>query len=427
MGTIDPAAGALISKGTQPLALAVARAVDEERLWMRLQAMAAIGATPAGGVNRQALSTEDAQAQRQLVAWGEQIGLEPSADAAGNLFLRLPGRDPQAAPVMTGSHLDSQPTGGRFDGVYGVLAGLEALQALASAGVRPQRPIDLVAWMNEEGSRFAPGMMGSEAYAGLRALETLLPATDAQGVSVAQALAAMPAWPSRALGGSPHAYLEAHIEQGPLLERAGLPVGVVTGIQGKHTGEVCVRGEAAHAGTTPRDERRDALLSACALVGALDRAVREQAPEAMFTVGRFSVVPNAPSVIASEVRFTVDLRHFDGPLLAQLASTLAEVCRRHPGPCEVRWQERVAAAPVHFPAPVRELVASQARALAIDCMELPSAAGHDARPVSHVAPAGMIFVPCAGGISHNEAESAEPSDLAAGTRVLAACLVRLAC
>lgn len=427
MGTPDPAAGEQATGRTETLALAAARAVDAQRLWTRLMAMAAIGATPAGGVNRQALSSEDAQAQRLLVDWGERIGLEPSADAAGNLFLRLPGRDPQAAPVMTGSHLDSQPTGGRFDGVYGVLAGLEALQALVSTGERPRRSIDLVAWMNEEGSRFAPGMMGSEAYAGLRSLDSILSATDAQGVSVAQALATMPAWPHRALGGEFHAYLEAHIEQGPLLERAGLPVGVVTGIQGKHTGEVRVRGEAAHAGTTPREERRDALLSACALVCALDRAVSERAPEAMFTVGRFTVAPNAPSVIASEVRFSVDLRHFDGAQLARLAATIAEVCARHPGPCEVRWAERVAAAPVQFPVALREQVAGQARALGIDFMELASAAGHDARPVSHVGPAGMIFVPCAGGLSHNEAESAEPADLAAGTRVLAASLVRLAC
>jgi beta-ureidopropionase / N-carbamoyl-L-amino-acid hydrolase len=400
--------------------------VDTQRLWDRHMAMARIGATAAGGVNRQALSAEDGEAQQLLAQWGAAIGLDAAHDAAGNLFLRWAGRDAAAAPVLSGSHLDSQPTGGRFDGVYGVLAALEAVQALREAGFVPARPIEIVAWMNEEGSRFAPGMMGSEAFAGERSLADIGAARDAGGVSVAQALAQMPRFGERALGGPVHAYLEAHIEQGPVLERVGVPLGVVTGIQGKRTYAVTVSGEAAHAGTTERADRRDALLAACALVGALDAAIVARAPEAMFTVGRFNVTPNAPSVIAAQVQFSIDLRHRDTATLAALAQLLREVCAAAGAPCTVALRELMAADPIEFDAGLRALIAGSAQALGVPAIDIYSAAGHDARPLSHVCPAGMIFVPCKGGISHNEAESAQPEHLAAGARVLAMCLARLA-
>ncbi len=404
----------------------VAQHVDEARLWRRHMQLARHGVTAAGGVNRQALSAEDAAAQRELVAWGDTLGLQASTDSAGNLFLRLAGSEPGAAPVMTGSHLDSQPTGGRFDGAYGVLAGLEAVEALIEAGIRPRCPIDIVAWMNEEGSRFAPGMMGSEAFSGVRALDQILAVRDADGVAVAEALAQMPKYAHRPLGGPVQTYIEAHIEQGPILERVGVPVGVVTGIQGKRTFRVTVRGEAAHAGTTPRAERRDALLAACGMVKALEAEFSGADEHVMFTVGRFVVLPNAPSVIPAQVVFSIDLRHCDAPLLARLGERIAPICEAQRGRCDLSVAELVNAPPLDFPLSVRALIAGCARELGIAAIDIYSAAGHDARQMHTVCPAGMIFVPCRDGLSHNEAESAEPAHLAAGARVLAECLARLA-
>jgi len=247
--------------------------VDQARLWDRHMRMARYGATPAGGVNRQALSDEDFAACRQLIDWGRELGLAPFTDDIGNLFLRLDAGEADVPPVLTGSHLDSQPTGGRFDGVYGVLAALEAVQALVESRVALRRPVEIVAWMNEEGSRFAPGMMGSSAFTGAVAPEAYFAVEDADGVSVAKALAAaraaFPEVAARPLRRKLAAYVEAHIEQGPLLERAGRTIGIVTGIQGKQTFRVTVRGQEAHAGTTPRRVRKDALLAAVAFIKAL--------------------------------------------------------------------------------------------------------------------------------------------------------------
>ncbi|WP_459615993.1 M20 family metallo-hydrolase [Bordetella sp. 2513F-2] len=404
--------------------------VDEARLSARLQEMARIGATPAGGVNRQALSAEDAQAQALLASWGVELGLAATRDPAGNLFLRHEGTRPELPPVLSGSHLDSQPTGGRYDGAYGVLAALEAVQAILEAGMRPPRAIEVVAWMNEEGSRFAPGMLGSAAYAGARSLDDTLSIVDADGVSIARALesvqAALPHVGRRPLGGRPHAYVEAHIEQGPELERAGLPVGVVTGIQGKYTFRVAVEGEAAHAGTSRRSDRRDALLAATAMVQALGHAMHDPEDIVKFTVGRFDVTPNAPSVVARRVVFSIDLRHPDTATLRALAGRVEPICRAHAGRCSVAVQCLSAADSLEFPMSMRKHVQAAASALGIGHLELPSAAGHDARYLHAVCPSAMLFVPSRGGITHNEAEYTAPADLATGTRVLADVLATLA-
>ncbi|MGI4779377.1 MAG: M20 family metallo-hydrolase [Janthinobacterium lividum] len=404
--------------------------VSESRLWQRHADMARFGATAAGGVNRQALSAEDAQAQAELVRWGEALGLTASRDAIGNLFLRLAGSDPDAAPVLSGSHLDSQPTGGRFDGVFGVLAAFEAVQAIREAGVTPVRPVDIVAWMNEEGSRFAPGMMGSAVFAGDQPLAAIASLTDAAGIGVGAALAdvaqRLAHIPARALGGPVHAYVEAHIEQGPVLEREGFPVGVVTGIQGKHTWRVEVDGEAAHAGTSQRHERKDALLAATAMVQALAAEFHDAEDIVKFTVGRFEVLPNAPSVVASRAIFSIDLRHPDSDTLRAMSARVEPICNAHRGPCGVRVSRLSTADSLHFPEALRARIRAVADRLDIAHRDLPSAAGHDARYLHAVAPSAMIFVPCHLGITHNEAESAEPGDLAAGTRVLADLLMELA-
>lgn len=408
----------------------VAAFVSAQRLWTRHEALAQIGATAKGGVNRQALSAEDAAACRQLVAWGAAIGMLPSRDAAGNVFLTLRGTAPAAAPVLSGSHLDSQPTGGRYDGVYGVLAALEACEAIHAAGLRPARDIVVVAWMNEEGSRFAPGMMGSAVFAGERTLDDIAQVRDAGGTTVASALRdaaqALADLPARPLGGAVHAYVEAHIEQGPILERQQVPIGVVTGIQGKRTFRVTVQGEASHAGTSTRAERRDALLAAMDMLAALRLRMHDAEDTTKFTAGRFTVEPNAPSVVPSQVVFSIDLRHPSSTLLRSLGDDIAPICRDHAGPCGVRVEELSSAMSLEFPLAMRERVRSAAATLGLGAIDILSAAGHDARYLHAVCPSAMVFIPCHLGITHNESESITQQDAAAGARVLTEVLVGLA-
>lgn len=404
--------------------------VSHERLNQRILDLARIGATESDGVNRQALSDEDAQAQAQLAEWGSQAGLIASRDPAGNLFLRLTGEDPDLPPVVSGSHLDSQPTGGKYDGAFGVLAALEAAQAIRDAGIRPLRSLDVVAWMNEEGSRFAPGMLGSSAFSGARTLDTVLAVEDAQGVSVRTALAQVDARLAhiarRPLGGHVHSYVEAHIEQGPELERHGVPVGVVTGIQGKHTFRITVHGEASHAGTSMRRDRKDALQTAVAVIAALGTRLHDAEDIVKFTVGRFDVTPNAPSVVPSKVVFSIDLRHPDSTTLLELSACVERVCNDHASPCRVEVERLSAAPSLTFPESMQERIRVAAERLGLPNLSLASAAGHDARYLHDICPSAMIFVPCKEGITHNEAEYSTPADLTAGTRVLTDVLVDLA-
>ena len=409
--------------------LAAAAAVNEERLWRRLMAMASHGATVNGGVNRQALSAEDIGARRLMLAWADALGLSASTDGIGNLFLRLDGSDADAAPVLTGSHLDSQPTGGKFDGAYGVMAGVEALQAISEAGIETRRPIEVVAWTNEEGSRFQPGCMGSGVFSGDMVIDDLLDSTDSEGITVrsalAELLAATPDLPQRPLG-PPAAYLEAHIEQGPILERLDLPIGIVSAVQGNRWFGIEVLGEAAHAGTTPLGQRRDALQAAVRIVSALSGVMKDDSDILRFTVGRFEVEPNAPNTVPSRVFFTIDLRHPEAATIEDLSERIAKICQTEAGPCEVRVERTADTAPCRFDDEVVATLQRSADALELPGRDMLSGAGHDAVYLSEVCPSGMIFVPCEGGVSHNEAENARPEDLAAGTRLLAAGLVALA-
>ena len=411
-------------------AVAAAEGVDGDRLWARLMEMAAHGATEAGGVNRQALSDADIAARALLRSWGAELGLEASVDPIGNLFLRLPGKDDGAAPVLSGSHLDSQPTGGKFDGAYGVLAALEAVEAMQGAGIEPARPIEIVAWTNEEGSRFSPGMMGSTVFTGARELDTVLAARDGEGTTVGAALArvldAEGDVPKRQLGGRPAAFVEAHIEQGPVLEAAGKSVGVVTGIEGKRVFRVTVIGKMGHAGTVPQGERQDAVIAAAAMVTAIGDAVAADGRGAKFTVGMFNVHPNAPSVIPAKVHFSVDMRHADAVKLSALGDGIVRLCGENGMGCEVDVNELSHDAPLDFCQPMRSLIGAGSGALAIPSMDVFSGAGHDARHLHYLCPTGMIFVPSRGGISHSEDEWTEPGHLADGARVLTAVLATLA-
>ncbi|HUK06896.1 MAG TPA: M20 family metallo-hydrolase [Stellaceae bacterium] len=407
-----------------------ADAIDEQRLWRRQMELARFGARPDGGVNRQALSAEDIAARRQLIQWATARGFACMVDPIGNLFVRRAGRNPDAAPILTGSHLDSQPAGGKFDGAYGVMAGLEALEALEDLGLSTERPIELVAWCNEEGGRFPPGAMGSAAYGGAQKLDDLLAIRDWEGVTVEAALkttlAATPEAAPRPLGGRPAAYVEAHIEQGPLLETARTTIGVVTGIQGAQWYHVEVTGAEAHAGTAPLKTRRDALKAAMAMIAALEQLMADETDTVRFTVGRFDVTPNSTNTVPGRVLFTIDFRHPDAGVLARLGGAIEGVCRSNARGCEVHVTKTLDMSPIRFDPAIQRQIDATAGELGLSRMAIASGAFHDAKYMNPLCPSGMIFVPCEKGISHNPVENATPGDLAAGAKVLVEVLLQLA-
>lgn len=407
-------------------------AVDQNRHWDRLMQMARIGAIPGDGVNRPCLSPLDREARRLLIGWATELGLTVSVDPMGNLFLRHEGTDPEAAPVLTGSHMDSQPMGGRFDGIWGVLAGLEAVQAIRDSGATTRHPIEVVAWTNEEGGRFAPGCMGSMAWAGHSPADTWDAAVDSEGVTFARALAgqreAEADLPQRPLGPGtqPVAYLEAHIEQGPRLEAEGYDIGVVTGIQGSRWFLVELRGESAHAGTAPLGLRKDAVQDMVRAINALNALMTDPEDILRFTVARIEVTPNTSNSVAELVRFTIDFRHPDKDVLLMNGDAIDNTIRSAVKNCEVTVTERFHALPVDFDTGVLDTVEAAAQAQGLRALRMPSGAFHDAQFMVPVCPTGMIFVPSHKGISHNPAEYSSPEQLAAGVRVLAASLLRLA-
>ncbi|TCZ57917.1 M20 family metallo-hydrolase [Roseicella aquatilis] len=413
-------------------------AVSEQRQWNRLMAMAQLGAITGAdgspGVNRPCLSALDREARRLLIGWGEAIGLKPSTDALGNLFLRHEGTEPGLAPVLAGSHMDSQPAGGRFDGIWGVVAALEAVQALHEAKVATRRPIEIVAWTNEEGGRFAPGCMGSMAYAGHRPPDTWDAVTDGEGIRFGDALREQLALeadiPRRSLGAvegrAPHAYVEAHIEQGPILEAEGLDIGIVTGIQGSRWFLVELAGESAHAGTAPVSTRRDAVQDMVRAITALNGLMADPTDVLRFTVARIEVAPNSSNSVAETVRFTIDFRHPDAAVLTERGDAIEATIRGAVRNCGVQVTERFHALPVEFAPEVTGAVARAAAAQGLAARRMPSGAFHDAQFMVPLCPTGMIFVPSRRGISHNPAEYSSPEQLARGARVLAQVLAELA-
>ena len=408
-----------------------AAAVREDRLWQRHMEIAKTGGRPDGGVNRQALSPEDAAARNLLMGWARTRGFEVFYDRIGNTFVRRAGTDATARPVLTGSHMDSQPTGGKFDGMYGVLAGFEALEALEDAGVATRRPIEVVAWTNEEGSRFQPGAMGSAVFAGHSDLDAMLKVKDWKGVVLADALAdTLAAAPAPRRGARPgfelDGYVEAHIEQGPRLEAEGKTIGVVTSIQGSKRFIVEVLGDEAHAGTTPRAARKDAFVAAVAIARAMQEATTDAGDVLRFTIGRFDVLPGSPNTVPGKVTYTIDMRHPDMAVLDDMEAKLRTIVAGHAAPCAASIERITSVAPTIFHDRVIDLVRAKAQALGLPNMDMPSGAGHDAMHIADLCPAGMIFVPCEKGVSHNVTENATPADLAAGCRVLAEVLVALA-
>lgn len=395
--------------------------VNGARLWASLMEMATIGATPKGGVCRLALTDLDKQARDLFVKWCRAAGCEVRVDRMGNIFARRTGRDDTLAPVMTGSHIDSQPTGGRFDGIYGVLAGLEVIRTLNDAGVETERPLETVVWTNEEGSRFAPAMVASGVFGGEFTLEYGLSRADTQGRTVGGELERIGyAGPEPVGGRKVHAFFEAHIEQGPILEAEGKTIGIVTDAQGQRWYELTLVGQEAHAGPTPMPRRKDALLGAARVIQLVNEIGMRHAPLAVATVGMVQVHPNSRNVIPGRVFLTVDFRNPDSTELAKMDAELREgVDRTAEGSkLEANLQQIFHYEPIHFDESCVELVRQGAAKHGYSSREIVSGAGHDACYLSRVAPTSMVFVPCIGGISHNEVEDAKPEWIEAGANVL---------
>ncbi|MDM0038454.1 Zn-dependent hydrolase [Variovorax sp. J22G21] len=400
-------------------------AIDPQRLWASLMELARIGATDKGGVCRLALTDLDRQGRELFVRWVEEAGCSVRVDAIGNLFARRPGQNPALPAVATGSHIDTQPTGGKFDGNYGVLAGLEVLRTLNDAGIRTEAPLEVCVWTNEEGSRFVPVMMGSGVYAGAFTLDHALTAADRDGITVDSALRSIGfagESPASVASGAPAfgAYFEAHIEQGPVLEDADIPLGVVTGALGQRWYDVVVTGQEAHAGPTPMKLRRDALQGATGLMQMVNRIAMDEQPDGRGTVGYVHVHPNSRNVIPGRVTFTVDLRHADDEGLNRMDTRIRQACAalQAQGGLSVTIEQTVYFPPVRFADALVNAVREGAARAGLPHLDIVSGAGHDAVYVARVAPAAMIFVPCKDGISHNEIEDARPEHLAAGCNVL---------
>ncbi|MCF8984592.1 hydantoinase/carbamoylase family amidase [Pseudomonas syringae] len=391
-----------------------------ERLWKSLMDMAEIGATDNGGNCRLALSNDDKAGRELFMAWCRKAGMSITFDAIGNLFARLPGLDEQLPPVVMGSHLDTQPKGGRFDGIYGVLSGLEVIRSLADQGMRNRRALEIAVWTNEEGARFTPAMFGSAVFTGSLALETALNARDSDGTSVRESLETI-----GQSGDSPFqrpfdAYFEAHIEQGPILEKNSLPVGVVTGGQAICWLDVHVQGQCAHAGTTPMALRKDALFGVAEMAAQLEALVADFNPQGLVTIGQLNIAKSSRNTIAGAVTFTVDLRHHQD---AQIALMEQQVYKRFQRVADSRRLtvsiERNWLSPATpFDSECVDAVRRAVQALGYHNQDIVSGAGHDAILLARHCPTTMVFIPCVDGLSHNEAEAIYPEDARKGCDVL---------
>lgn len=394
--------------------------INAGRLWDSLLELGRVGGTPNGGVRRLALTDEDASARRLFARWAQEAGCTMRSDMVGNLFARREGRDPGRAAVMIGSHLDSQPNGGRFDGALGVLAGLEVVRTLADRAILTAAPVELAVWSDEEGARFDISCVGSSVFAGARSLKSACSLRDATGVRFGDELTRLRlAGDSQPGRPAPDAYFELHIEQGPELEELGVPIGIVEGITGIRWLNVVLNGRAAHAGTTPMDRRRDALLAAAHLISAVDAIAIAGAPHARATVCVLEAEPNAGSVITERARLMVDLRHRDRVALQQMEDALhAALGAAEAAGIRCAVDTLWTVDPVSFDRDCVELVADAASTLRYASQRMISGAGHDAGYLASVAPSVLVFIPCRDGLSHNPEEHAEPEHVAAGAEVL---------
>ncbi len=395
--------------------------IDGQRLWDSLMEMAQIGATPKGGCKRLTLTDLDREGRELFAGWCRKAGCEVSVDEMGNMFARRPGADPTLPPVMMGSHLDTQPTGGKFDGVLGVLGALEVVRSLNDLDIKTKHPIEIANWTNEEGSRFAPAMVASGVFAGVYTKEYAYGRADPEGKLLGDELERIGFRGKEPVGGRKiHAFFELHIEQGPILEAENLDVGVVTHGQGQRWYEIKLTGFESHAGSTPMPRRKDALLGAARIVELVNKIGLGKAPLAVATVGVLNTYPNSRNVIPGEVFMTVDFRHpldatlaeMDGALRAGVAEIAAGIG------LAFNLEQIFYYAPVPFDEGCVAAVRRAAKHFGYSHRDIVSGAGHDACYIARVAPTSMIFTPCVDGVSHNEAEKIYPEWASAGTNVL---------
>jgi len=395
--------------------------INGQRLWASLMELAQIGATDKGGVCRLALTELDKQGRDLVTRWAREAGMTVTIDQIGNGFMRRPGRNNSLPPIMTGSHIDTQPTGGKFDGNYGVLAGLEVVRTLNDHGIETEAPIEVAFWTNEEGSRFVPVMMGSGVFAKAFTLEHAYAATDTEGKTVKGELERIGYIGSQVPGDHAiGAYFETHIEQGPVLEDHGITIGVVTGVLGIRWYDCVVTGMEAHAGPTPMALRKDALQVATQLMQEVVACAHRHPPHGRGTVGMVQVHPNSRNVIPGRVKFSIDLRNATDALCEAMDADIRAVAARLSEdsglPIEITPVSAYPAQPFH--ADCIAAVQKAADALGFSSMPVVSGAGHDAVYMARLAPAGMIFIPCKDGISHNEIEDARPEHIEARCNVL---------
>lgn len=406
--------------------------INGERLLANLDRFAAIGATEKGGVNRQALTGLDREARRLLAKLAIDRGFSVFQDPLANLFIRRSGRDESLAPLLIGSHLDSQPSGGRFDGALGTLSAFEVLETLEDFGIDTERPIEVVAFTNEEGCRFAPGCMGSMAFASGNIPDNwlhLVATDDGAGFAgeLDATLKSLPEATMRDLGFPVFAFVEVHIEQGPSLEKQGIPIGIVTGIQGTRWLKVSITGQTAHAGTTALAYRRDPFHAAVNALGSLFPAMMPQDPAARFTVGRMALQPGAVNAIPQSVTFTVDIRHPSSETLAKIESKIRAIVHEAATgqKCDAKIEQIFDMSPANFQDSIVSALDRAARERGFPTERMLSGAFHDALFMNRVAPSAMIFVPCRDGLSHNEAEHVEPEHSMAGCDMLLASVLQI--
>ncbi|WP_339719534.1 Zn-dependent hydrolase [uncultured Paraglaciecola sp.] len=403
--------------------------INGERLWSSLMEMAKIGATEKGGCNRQALTDLDKQGRDLFVKWCQEIGCERRIDQMGNIFMRRKGTDNTLPPVLMGSHLDTQPTGGKFDGVYGVLAGLEVLRTLDETDTHTLHPIEVAVWTNEEGARFSPAMIGSGVWSGDFSLEYGLQRTDKGGATIAQELERIgyagecPCEPFPI-----KAAFELHIEQGPILESLNKPIGVVKGVQGMRWYDLVIHGQPVHAGPTPMEQRHDPVKAAARIIQQLYSLADEFAPQARATFGDINVSPGSRNTVPEKLTLTVDLRHPNQEMLKQMDEKFRQISSSVCAECSVQFEilDEWDSPAVEFNKHCIDAVRASVAATGLAYEEMFSGAGHDSVYVSRVAPTSMIFIPCENGISHNEAENVTPEDITSGCQVLLGAVLTLA-
>jgi N-carbamoyl-L-amino-acid hydrolase len=403
--------------------------VNQARLWDRLMEMAAHGALPGGGCDRQALTDADLAGRELFMAWCRDIDCDIRIDAIGNIFARRSGSDNSLPPVITGSHLDTQPSGGKFDGIYGVLGGLEVLQTLHEKNITTLHPLEVVVWTNEEGCRFDTAMMGSAVWSGAMPLESAYKLTDRQGQSVRQELQRIGHLGDTPAGATPvHAALELHIEQGPVLEANAETIGIVTGVQHMSRHRLLIEGQEAHAGPTPMDLRKDPVMALAKILPRLYALAETHGPDGRVTFGYLNAQPGSSNTVPGQLEITVDIRH---PItsnyqlmLEGAAEAIESSCEDHGLP--YTWDCFWEAPGIEFAPTCIAAVREATRRHNYSAREMFSGAGHDACNVAAVAPTGMIFIPCEGGISHNEAENAAPEHVTAGANVLLGAMLALA-